>query len=119
MSTHNIPFSNMKKKIILNYPKSAAMGFGTQERVRNSRGQRTISVRAFEVLLYRDLGKGSICRLFQDSPIKNPLLLHQDSLTKAVPMRTQRMIKGRFITACYEQNFHRKLLSVHVDNQIP
>ena len=27
MSTHNIPFSNMKKKFILNYPKSAAMGF--------------------------------------------------------------------------------------------
>ena len=27
MSTHNIPFPNMKKKIILNYPKSAAMGF--------------------------------------------------------------------------------------------
>ena len=27
MSTHNIPFLNMKKKIILNYPKSAAMGF--------------------------------------------------------------------------------------------
>ena len=27
MSTHNIPSSTMKKKIILNYPKSAAMGF--------------------------------------------------------------------------------------------
>ena len=27
MSTHNIPFSTMKKKIILNYPKYAAMGF--------------------------------------------------------------------------------------------
>ena len=27
MSTHNIPFPNMKRKIILNYPKSATMGF--------------------------------------------------------------------------------------------
>ena len=27
MSTHNIPFSISKKKITLNYPKSAAMGF--------------------------------------------------------------------------------------------
>ena len=46
---------NIKRKITLNYPKSAAMGFlfqGTQERVRNSRGKRAISVRATEVLLY-------------------------------------------------------------------
>ena len=27
MSTHNIPFSIQKKKITLNYPKSAASGF--------------------------------------------------------------------------------------------
>ena len=27
MSTHKIPFINIKKKIILNYPKSATMGF--------------------------------------------------------------------------------------------
>ena len=27
MSTHNIPFLNIKKKIILNYPKFATMGF--------------------------------------------------------------------------------------------
>ena len=54
MSTHNIPFSFLKKKIALNYPKSAAMGFsqGTQKRVRNSHGKRAISVRAIEVLLY-------------------------------------------------------------------
>ena len=34
MSTHNIPFLNMKKKITLDYPKSAAMFFfqGTKER---------------------------------------------------------------------------------------
>ena len=33
MSTHNIPFSMIKKKISLNYPKSAAIGFSqeTQE----------------------------------------------------------------------------------------
>ena len=46
---------NIKKKITLNYPKSASMGIffqGTKERVRNSRGKRAISVRATEVLLY-------------------------------------------------------------------
>ena len=45
---------NIKQKITLNYPKSAAMGFfqGTQERVRNSRGKRAISVRAIEGQLY-------------------------------------------------------------------
>ena len=44
---------NIKKKIALNYPKSAAMGFsqGTQELIRNSHGKRAISVRATEVLL--------------------------------------------------------------------
>ena len=44
---------NIKKEITLNYPRSAAMGLfqGTQERVRNSRGKRAISVRATEVLL--------------------------------------------------------------------
>ena len=55
MGTHNIPFSIKKKrKITLSYSKSAAKGFflGTQERVRNSRGKRAISVRAIEVLLY-------------------------------------------------------------------
>ena len=41
---------NIKQKINLNYPKSAGMGFflGSQERVRNSRGKRAISVRATE-----------------------------------------------------------------------
>ena len=45
---------NVKKKVILNYPESAVMGFfqGTQERVRNSSSKRAISVRATEVLLY-------------------------------------------------------------------
>ena len=54
MSRHNIPFLNIRKKIILNKPKSVTMGFGprTQERVRNSRGKRAISVRAIEVLPY-------------------------------------------------------------------
>ena len=44
---------NIKKKINLNYPESAAMEFfqGTQKRARNSRGKRAISVRATEVLL--------------------------------------------------------------------
>ena len=54
MSTHNIPFLDVKKKIILNHPKSATMGFvpRDQEQVRNSRGNRAISVRAIEVPLY-------------------------------------------------------------------
>ena len=54
MSTRNILFSKLKKKITLNYPKSAAIRLflGTPERVRNSRGKRAISVRATEVLLY-------------------------------------------------------------------
>ena len=45
---------NIKKKITLNYPKSAAKDFflGTQERGRNSRGKRAIRVQATEVLLY-------------------------------------------------------------------
>ena len=44
---------NIKKKISLNYPKSAAMGFflGTQNRVRNTRDKRDISDRATEDLL--------------------------------------------------------------------
>ena len=48
---------NIEKKITLKFRKSAAMGFlcqGTQERVRNSRGKRAISVRANEVLLYKE-----------------------------------------------------------------
>ena len=55
MRTHNIPLFNIKKKITLNYPKSAAMRFcskGTQAGVRNSRGKRAISVRTIEVLPY-------------------------------------------------------------------
>ena len=57
MSTHNMPFSNMKTKNTRNYPKSAAMGFFSKglkkfERVRKSHGKRAISVRAIEVLLY-------------------------------------------------------------------
>ena len=50
---------NVKKTITLNYPKyiivcSYGIFFfqGTQERVRNIRGKRAISVRAIEVLLY-------------------------------------------------------------------
>ena len=49
---------NIKKKISLNYPKynnvcSYVIFFlGTQQRVRKIRGDRTISVRATEVLLY-------------------------------------------------------------------
>ena len=53
MCTHNIPFSIKKKftRIILNLQLWDFFQ-GTQERVRNSRGKRAISVRATEVLLY-------------------------------------------------------------------
>ena len=46
---------NILKKISLNYPKSATIGFfqGTKVRVRKSRGKGTISVRAIGVLQYR------------------------------------------------------------------
>ena len=51
---------NTKKKITLNYSKSAAMVFfsfkRSQERVRNTGGKRTSSVRATEGLPYMHLG---------------------------------------------------------------
>ena len=54
MSTHNIPFLNIKKKIILNYPESATMEFVPRDPRPswNNRGKRAISVRAIEILLY-------------------------------------------------------------------
>ena len=56
MRTHNIPILIImeKKKIALNYPKSAAMEFfqGTQEQVRNSRSKQAISVQATGDLPY-------------------------------------------------------------------
>ena len=44
----------IQKKITQDYSKSVVLRFflGTQERTRNSRGKRVISVRANEVLLY-------------------------------------------------------------------
>ena len=65
----------MDKKGTINYPKSAAVGFffqGTQERVRNSRGKRAISVRAIEVLLYIDLKTGYEEKLWQHDKTKAP-----------------------------------------------
>ena len=55
MSTHNIcHFQYKKKKVTLNYPKPAALGFfqGTQGHVRSNHGKRAISVRATEGVLY-------------------------------------------------------------------
>ena len=54
---------NLKKKIILNYPQSAATDFfpSDSKRVQNSDGKRAISVRATKVLLYKGLLE-SICR---------------------------------------------------------
>ena len=45
---------NIKKKVTLNYPTSAAPGFfrGSQERVRNNHGKRAITVLDTKVLLY-------------------------------------------------------------------
>ena len=55
MKTHNIPFSIQKKKNYTKLSQICRQGFvflGTEERVRNNRGKRAISVRAIEVLLY-------------------------------------------------------------------
>ena len=51
--THYTIF-NIKKEVTQIHPESSAMGFlpGTQERARNSRGKRAISVLATGVLLY-------------------------------------------------------------------
>ena len=48
MSTHNIPFLNIKKKIVLIITNLQLWNLfqGTQERVRNSHGKRAISVLA-------------------------------------------------------------------------
>ena len=53
-NTRYTVFNIKEERNPLNHPESAAMGFfqGTQERVRNSRGKRAISVRATEFLLY-------------------------------------------------------------------
>ena len=54
MSTHKKTFFNIKKKIILNYPKSATTGFVPRDSRMSSKllGKRAISVQATEVLLY-------------------------------------------------------------------
>ena len=85
MSTKYTNF-NIKEKITLNYPKSAATGFfpGTQEQVQNSTGKQATSVRAFEVLLYEGISKSFepnmerarnldlFCFIFQRSPLPTP-----------------------------------------------
>ena len=55
MSTHKIPYLNIKRKSSQIIPTLQLSDFfqGTQERVRNSHGKRAISVRAIEVLLYQ------------------------------------------------------------------
>ena len=54
MSTLNIPFSIYKRKLTKIIPNLQLLDIfqGTQRRVRNSRGKRTISLRSTEVLLY-------------------------------------------------------------------
>ena len=77
MSTHNVPFFNIKTIITLNYPRSAAKGFlflETQARVRNSRGKRAISVRATEILQYSVPVKGKNC-IKQAPVVSNQILI--------------------------------------------
>ena len=51
MRSLDIPFLNIRKKISLNYPKSATIGKGLNlERIRNSRGKRAINVQVTEGL---------------------------------------------------------------------
>ena len=54
MSTHNIPFLNIKRKSSYIIPNLQLWDLfqGTQDRVRNIRGKRAISVRAIEALQY-------------------------------------------------------------------
>ena len=61
-------FQYIKKKITLNFPNLQQMDYflGTQERVRNSRCKRAISVRAIEVLLI-------LCKLCR--PDKTPRMI--------------------------------------------
>ena len=56
MSSHNLPFLNMKKKVILNYPKSAAMGFVP----RDPRGGRVVRYFSFLISFSLSLGDGPI-----------------------------------------------------------
>ena len=64
---------NIKEKITLNHPKSAALDFfqGAQERVRNNRGSRVIRIRATEVLLYKLLSAEYV----RNSHLKTKLFL--------------------------------------------
>ena len=59
MSTHNIPFSIKRETNHTQLSQICSQGIflGTQERVRNSRGKRAISVRAIEVLLSASVHK--------------------------------------------------------------
>ena len=58
-------FNMQKKKISLNYPTSAVMGFfqGTQKLVRKDHGKQASSVRATELLLYYGVGPLYLARL--------------------------------------------------------
>ena len=60
---------NIKKKFTLNFPKSAARGFfqATQERVRNSRGKRAISVRAIEFQPYMNMLCYAVLKILWDT----------------------------------------------------
>ena len=68
---------------------------GTQERVRNSRGKRAISVRVTEVLLY------SVMR-FWDHKHARPLNLTKCRLSK-------NMIYSCNIKQLVEKNYHKKM----------
>ena len=81
---HTIYHFQHKKKIALNYPKSAGDGIfqGTQKRVRNSHGKRAISVRATEVLPVYIERSCSLCPLGVDPVLKR--LRYPGKLTHSV-----------------------------------
>ena len=96
MSAHNIPFSNTKQEITLNYPKSAAVGFfqGAQERVRNNRGKLAISARATKVLLYLGNLYVAVCCLtkYFDICLQMPLVHSMD--VRKLRAKTQIRLRG-------------------------
>ena len=80
MSTHNIPFLNMKKKIILNYPKSAKWDLfqGTQG-VRNSRKEPSV----FEPLKFYCICTNEYCLLRSVSCVLSAVYCVSDFVQRA------------------------------------
>ena len=90
---HTITIFNLKKKITLNYPKSLAMGLfpRTQERNRNSRSKRTISVRTTKGLLYY------VLHIYGGEPVFLIALLLGEAPPKEVTLKGIQMLQGELI----------------------